>query len=130
MIKQILRKCKRNVNDEANWCVIVSIADITANAMEKQMGSLNKESFEEFLESLKQAGIDIINEREVRERLGEVRSWRDAFSTIARHCDRIGISFKCRNGTIDQTGIHRAFAAYQLPEQVEKQFAANLEANL
>ena len=94
------------------------------------MGSLNKESFEEFLESLKQAGIDIINEREVRERLAEVRRWRDAFCTIARNSSRIGIAFKCRDGRINQAEIHRTFKAYQLPEQIEAQFAANLEANL
>lgn len=94
------------------------------------MGSLNKESFEEFLESLKQAGIDIINEREVRERLAEVRRWRDAFCTIARNSNRIGIAFKCRDGRINQAEIHRAFSTYQLPEQIEAQFAANLEANL
>jgi len=94
------------------------------------MGSLNTESFEEFLESLKHAGIDIINEREVRERLAEVRRWRDAFITIARNSDRIGIAFKSRNGNINQEEIHRTFMAYQLPEQTEAQFAANLEAGL
>lgn len=94
------------------------------------MGSLNTESYEEFLESLKQAGIDIVNEREVRERLGEVRSWREAFNTIARSCDRIGIAFKNKNDQINQTGIHRAFKAYQLTEQTEEMFRANLEISL
>jgi hypothetical protein len=98
--------------------------------LEEQMGSLNNESFEEFLESLKRAGIDINNESAVRERLGEVRSWRDAFATIARCSDRLGIAFKSRNGKINQTDIHRAFAAYQFPEQTEALFAANLQANL
>jgi len=94
------------------------------------MGSLDKESFEDFLESLKQAGIDIINESAVRERLAEVRRWRDAFCTIARNSDRIGIAFKCRDGRINQEGIHRAFSTYELPEQIEAQFSANLEASL
>ncbi len=94
------------------------------------MGSLNKESFEGFLESLKQAGVDINNESAVRERLGEVRSWRDAFGTIARCSDRLGIAFKSRNEKINQTGIHRVFSAYQLPEQTEALFAANLRAHL
>lgn len=93
------------------------------------MGSLSKESFEEFLESLKQAGIDIINEREVRERLGEVSRWRDAFSTIARNSSRLGIMFKRRDGGINQAEIHRAFTEFQFPEQTEALFAANLEAN-
>ena len=35
------------------------------------MGSLSTESFEEFLESLKKAGVAITNERELRERLAE-----------------------------------------------------------
>ncbi len=94
------------------------------------MGSLNTESFEEFLESLKQAGIDIANESAVRERLGEVRCWRDAFGTIARCSDRLGIAFKSRNGKINQAQIHSAFAAYQLSEKTEALFAANLKAHL
>ncbi len=94
------------------------------------MGSLNTESFEEFLETLKQAGIDIINEREVRERLGEVSRWREAFNTIARCSNRIGIAFKSRNGKINKAEIHRAFKAYQLPAQTEAMFTANLEASL
>jgi hypothetical protein len=98
--------------------------------MEKQMGSLSKESFEEFLESLKQAGIDIIRESEVRERLAEVRRWRDAFTTIASNGSRIGILFKSRNGAINQAEIHRTFTEFQFPEQSEALFAASLKANL
>ena len=94
------------------------------------MGSLNTKSFEEFLESLKQAGIDIVNEREVRERLGEVHRWREAFNTIARCENRIGIAFKSRNGQVNKAEIHRTFKAYQLPEQTEKIFTARLEAYL
>lgn len=92
------------------------------------MGNLNTESFEEFLETLKQAGIDIINEREVRERLGEVSRWREAFNTIARGSERIGIIFKSRNGKINKAEIHRAFTMFHLPERTEKIFTANLEA--
>lgn len=94
------------------------------------MGSLSKESFEEFLESLKQAGIDIVKESEVRERLAEVRRWRDAFITLACNGSRIGILFKSRNGAINQEQIHRAFSEFQFPEQTEALFAASLEANL
>ena len=94
------------------------------------MGSLSKESFEEFLESLKQAGIDIIRESEVRERLAEVRRWRDAFTTIASNGSRIGILFKSRNGAINQAEIHRTFTEFQFPEQSEALFAASLKANL
>ena len=94
------------------------------------MGSLSKESFEEFLESLKQAGIDIIKEGEVRERLSEVRRWRDAFNTIASNGSRIGILFKSRDGAINQAEIHRTFKDFQFPEQSEALFAASLKANL
>jgi hypothetical protein len=98
--------------------------------MEKQMGSLSKESFEEFLESLKQAGIDIVKESEVRERLAEVRRWRDAFITLASNGSRIGILFKSRDGAINQAEIHRAFTEFEFPEQTEALFAASLKANL
>jgi len=94
------------------------------------MGSLSKESFEEFLEALKQAGIDIIKEGEVRERLAEVRRWRDAFTTIATNGSRNGILFKSRNGAINQAEIHRTFTEFQFPEQSEALFAASLKANL
>lgn len=92
------------------------------------MGRLSNESFEDFLESLKQAGIDIVNESEVRERLGEVRRWRDAFNMIARNSDRHGVAFKSRDGKINQAEIHRTFAAYHFSEQTEALFTANLDA--
>lgn len=94
------------------------------------MGSLSKESFEEFLESLKQAGIDIIKESEVRERLAEVLRWRDAFITIVSNGSRNGILFKSRDGAINQAEIHRTFTKFQFPEQSEAAFAASLESNL
>ena len=94
------------------------------------MGSLSKESFEEFLESLKQAGIDIIRESEVRERLAEVRRWREAFTTLACHGSRIGIEFKSRDGSINQAKIHRTFTEFQFPEQTEAIFSATLRENL
>ncbi|HUX89958.1 MAG TPA: hypothetical protein VMV48_04645 [Gallionellaceae bacterium] len=46
---------------------------------------------EEFLESLKQAGIDIFKESEVRERLAEVRRWR-ATAAGAACCSRAGMA--------------------------------------
>ena len=98
--------------------------------MEYQMGSLSKESFEDFLESLKQAGIDIIRENELRERLAEVQRWRDAFATLACNGSRIGIEFKRRAGSINQAEIHRTFAEFQFPEQTEVLFSANLKENI
>ncbi len=94
------------------------------------MGSLSKESFEEFLDSLKKAGIEIIKESEVRERLAEVQRWRDAFTTIASNGSRRGILFKSRDGRINQAEIHRTFTEFQFPEQTEALFAASLKANL
>lgn len=93
------------------------------------MGSLTKESFEEFLDSLKQAGVEIVKENEVRERLAEVRRWRDAFTTIASNGSRIGILFKSRDGSVNQAEIHRTFSEFQFPEQTEAVFAASLIAN-
>ena len=94
------------------------------------MGSLSKESFEEFLESLKQAGIEIVKEGEVRERLAEVQRWRDAFTTIVSNGSRIGILFKSRDGSINQAKIHSTFAEFQFPEKSEALFAANLKSNI
>ena len=93
------------------------------------MGSLSKESFEEFLDSLKQAGVEIVKENEVRERLAEVRRWRDAFTTIASNGSRIGIQFRSRNGSLNKAEIHRTFSEFQFPEQTEAVFAASLIAN-
>lgn len=95
------------------------------------MGNLSKESYEEFLESLKQAGIEIVKEGEVRERLGEVHHrWRDAFTTMARNGSRIGILFKSRDGHINEAEIHRTFTQFQFPETAEAQFSASLKANI
>jgi len=91
------------------------------------MGSLSNESFDEFLDSLKQAGVVISNERELRERLAEVQRWRFAFATLASNGSRIGIRFEGRSAGVNEAEIHRAFAQYQLPESLEAAFAANLK---
>lgn len=58
------------------------------------MGSLSNESFDEFLDSLKQAGVAISNERELRERLAEAQRWRYAFATLASNGRPLGIRFR------------------------------------
>ena len=58
------------------------------------MGSLSNESFDEFLDSLKQAGVAISNERELRERLAEAQRWRYAFATLASNGRSLGIRFQ------------------------------------
>lgn len=92
------------------------------------MGSLSNESFDEFLDSLKQAGVVISNERELRERLAEVQRWRFAFATLASCGSRIGIRFEGRSAGVNEAEIHRAFAQFQLPESLEAAFAAGLKA--
>lgn len=93
------------------------------------MGSLSNESFEEFLDSLKKAGVEITNEHELRERLAEAQRWRFAFTTLASNGRLIGIQFKDRGQGYDEAEIHRAFAAFQFPEQSEAIFAASLRAS-
>ena len=90
------------------------------------MGSLSNESFDEFLDSLKKAGVAISNERELRERLAEVQRWRYAFSTLTTNGRPLGICFQDHSAGINQDEIHRAFARFQFPEQMEEAFAASL----
>lgn len=92
------------------------------------MGSLSNESFDEFLDSLKQAGVAISNERELRERLAEAQRWRYAFSTLASNGRPLGIRFMDESSRIDEALIHRAFAQFQFPESMEAAFAASLRA--
>ncbi|MFT3963666.1 hypothetical protein [Propionivibrio sp.] len=92
------------------------------------MGSLSNESFDEFLDSLKRAGIAISNERELRERLAEAQRWRYAFSTLASNGRSLGIRFKDESASVDQAYIHNTFARFQFPESMEVAFAASLKA--
>ncbi len=93
------------------------------------MGSLSNESFDEFLDSLKQAGVAISNERELRERLAETQRWRFAFSTLASNGRPLGIRFEDRSEGVNEAQIHRAFTEFQFPESMEVEFAANLRAH-
>lgn len=92
------------------------------------MGSLSTESFDEFLDSLKQAGVAISNERELRERLAEAQRWRFAFATLASNGRTLGIRFEDRSAGVNEEQIHRTFAQYQFPESLEAAFAASLKA--
>lgn len=91
------------------------------------MGSASNESFEEFLDSLKRAGVEITNEQELRERLAEAQRWRFAFTTLASNGRSIGIRFRGNGQGCDEAEIHRAFANFQFPEKSEAIFAASLE---
>ncbi len=93
------------------------------------MGSLSNESFEQFLDSLKQAGVAISNERELRERLAEAQRWRFAFATLASNGRPLGIRFAEHDAAaVNEEEIHRAFAQFQFPESAEAAFAASLHA--
>jgi len=93
------------------------------------MGRLDNEPFVEFLDSLKKAGVEIINEQELRERLAEAQRWRYAFDTLAMNGRSIGIRFADRGAGHNEAEIHRAFAAFQFPEKSEEIFNASLKAS-
>lgn len=92
------------------------------------MGSLSNESFDQFLESLKQAGVEISNEAELRERLAEAQRWRFAFATLATNGRPLGICFHDASSGANQADIHRAFTRFQFPESLQNSFAVSLRA--
>ncbi|RIX49554.1 MAG: hypothetical protein D3M94_00680 [Rhodocyclales bacterium GT-UBC] len=91
------------------------------------MGSLSNESFEQFLDSLKKAGITISNEAELRERLAEAQRWRFAFQTLAANGKIIGISFEDQSEGRNEAEISRAFTDFQFSEKTKAVFSANLK---
>ena len=92
------------------------------------MGSLSNESFDEFLDSLKEAGVAISNERELRERLAEAQRWRFAFATLASNGRTLGIRFEDCGAGLNTAEIQRAFNQFMLPESLEMTFSASLRA--
>ena len=92
------------------------------------MGSLSTESFDQFIDSLKQAGVEISNESELRERLAEAQRWRFAFATLAANGRPLGIRFQDGAGGLNEAGIHETFARFQFPELLQNTFAASLRA--
>ncbi len=93
------------------------------------MGRLSNESFEEFLQSLKQAGVVITNEDELRERLAEAQRWRYAFTTLAANGRLIGISFEETCSGCDEAEVRRAFDAFEFPHRAQDAFAASLKTH-
>ena len=91
------------------------------------MGSLSNESFDQFLDSLKKAGITISNEAELRERLAEAQRWRFAFQTLAANGKLIGISFEDHSDGRNEAEIDRAFSQFQFSEKSKAVFSANLK---
>jgi hypothetical protein len=91
------------------------------------MGSLSNESFEQFLDSLKKAGITISNETELRERLAEAQRWRFAFQTLAANGKLLGISFEDHSEGRNEAEINRAFNDFQFSENSKAVFSASLK---
>lgn len=90
------------------------------------MGSLSTESFEQFLDSLKKAGITISKEAELRERLAEVERWRFAFQTLAANGKAIGICFEDHTQGRNKAEIERTFNEFNFSEMTKAIFSANL----
>lgn len=91
------------------------------------MGRLSNESFEDFLDSLKKAGITITKEAELRERLAETQLWHFAFQTMAANGKAIGISFEDRTHGRNQAEIERAFNEFDFSEKAKAIFSASLK---
>ena len=104
------------------------MADSRLNTTELKMGSLCNESFDDFLDSLKQAGIAISNERELRERLAEAQRWRFAFATLASNGRPLGIRFQNGGDRLNNEQIHRTFSDFQFPASLEAAFEASLNS--
>ena len=92
------------------------------------MGSLCNESFEEFLRTLKAAGIAISNEAELRERLAEARRWQYAFMTLAANGRPLGIRFSEDRAGSDKAMLHNTLASFQFPDNFDAVFVANLQS--
>ena len=91
------------------------------------MGRLNDESFEQFLDSLKEAGIAIVNEVELRARLAEAQRWRYAFATLAANGKTLGIRFVNHREGANDAQIWNAFARFDFPSQLQAAFASSLK---
>lgn len=92
------------------------------------MGSRSKESFVDFLESLKRAGIAITNEHILRERLAEAQRWQFAFATLAANGSAIGIRFLNHREGANDAQIWNTFARFDFPTQLQAAFADSLKS--
>lgn len=92
------------------------------------MGSSCNESYGEFLELLKRAGIEITNEAELRERLAESHRWKFAFKTLAANGRQLGICFGDSTAGSNEAQIRKAFAEFKFPESAQAVFEASLKA--
>jgi len=95
-------------------------------SQEKSMGSYCNESYAEFLDSLKAAGVVIRNESEVRERLAESQRWRTAFMTLAANGRTLGIEFSVEGSQSSAREVKKVLAQHAFPAEKEEAFIAQL----
>ncbi len=88
---------------------------------------VNQTESTRFIESLKESGIAIHNEREVIERLAEARQWRYAFSTLVKQGGRIGIWFVA-TARIRSDQLKSVFIQFRFSSRDEAIFKATLLA--
>ncbi len=88
------------------------------------MGHLAHESFEQFIESLKNAGVIIHNEQELKERLAEACHWQFAFATLAANGKSLGISFE--GGAQNAEAIFNTFNDFHFQEPLKAAFSQSL----
>lgn len=91
------------------------------------MGSFSNESIDEFLASIKQAGVAIRNEAELRERLTEAQRWRYAFMTLAANGRSLGIRFESDSKGTDEVQLRRVLSSYELPERCQAILSESLK---
>ena len=91
------------------------------------MGNASDESFDDFLESLKRAGIEIDNEQNLKERMVEARQWRYAFSTIAANGNVIGIEFHESENGSDFVQIQHTLDRFHFPPGTQDILTASLK---
>lgn len=93
------------------------------------MGSFCNESYAEFLDSLKAAGVVIRNEAEVRERLAESQRWRSAFMTLAANGRTLGIEFTVAGKEGNPSVLKQVLAEHAFPAEKEAALIAQLTAD-
>lgn len=93
------------------------------------MGSLANQSYADFIESLKAAGVEISNESELKERLAESQRWHYAFMTLARNGAALGIRFLDRGASRHNAMIRKTFQRFEFPGNADSVFAANLASD-
>ena len=87
---------------------------------------INQTESTQFIHSLKDAGVQISDERQLTERLAEAREWHFAFNTLLAQGKRIGISFSAP-AKPNSEKLQQVFAQYRFSGQTEAAFEASLQ---